>query len=131
MTGISLATAVTVKCFGSLLQDVEKPLWLENRWSFFDTRVIVVITVVREEPEASALRSQEEDFDEVAMFLLFGGDDYYPGGGMADFRGQFDSIEEAESIATSAEFNNDWSRDGKCEWWCVVDAETLENRACM
>ena len=60
------------------------------------------------------------------MFLLFGGDDYYAGGGMADFRGRFESIEDAVRIAENSEFNNSWSSKGKCEWWAVVDAKTLE-----
>tara|TARA_Y100000593_G_C4245816_1_gene304594 strand:+ start:101 stop:364 length:264 start_codon:yes stop_codon:yes gene_type:complete len=60
------------------------------------------------------------------MFLLFGGDDYYPGGGMSDFRGRFDSIASAEEAARNVMFKNAWSDTGVCQWWQIVDADTLQ-----
>ena len=43
--------------------------------------------------------------------LLFAGEHYYPSGGVNDFRGDFNTIEEAiEAIANSS-----------CDWWHVAD----------
>lgn len=50
-------------------------------------------------------------------YWLFGGDDYYAGGGMKDFRGCFDSVESARNVALTEEFENRWSNRAKCEWW--------------
>ena len=55
----------------------------------------------------------------VIMFLLFGGEDYYPRGGIADFRGRFDTVEEAEHFAKNV-------ISGKCEWCHIVSSETLK-----
>lgn len=33
----------------------------------------------------------------MKRYLLFGGADYYPGGGMNDFMGDYDTIEEAQA----------------------------------
>lgn len=35
----------------------------------------------------------------MKRFLLFAYDAYYPGGGWADFKGDFDSLEDAEAAA--------------------------------
>lgn len=41
------------------------------------------------------------------MFLVFGGEDYYPGGGINDFLGGFKTMEEAYLEASN------------CEWWTI------------
>ena len=45
------------------------------------------------------------------MFALFAGDSYYPSGGWDDFRGMFDSLEDA-----AAAYNQ-----GRYDWGHVVD----------
>lgn len=52
-------------------------------------------------------------------YLLFYGDAYYPAGGWGDFRGAFDTIEEAHAAYMKAP---GWKPD----WWHVVDLETLK-----
>jgi len=47
----------------------------------------------------------------LKRFLLFAGDNYYPRGGWDDFRGSYDSLEEA----LAAPRHND-------NWWHVVDS---------
>lgn len=59
------------------------------------------------------------------MYQLFGGDNYYPCGGIHDFRGSYKTLEEAIARATG-----DWVLDSddpddpydvfKLEWWHVV-----------
>lgn len=49
-------------------------------------------------------------------YLVFAGDVYYPGGGWSDFKGSFDELEEALVFISGLE----------CEWWDIVDRETLE-----
>lgn len=51
----------------------------------------------------------------MKRFLLFGGLIYYPSGGWGDFCGSFDSIEEAEDVFS----------ENSCEWYHIVDSETL------
>ena len=41
-------------------------------------------------------------------YWLFGGDAYYPNGGMNDFVGSFDEIEQAEECVKSEEYEFDW-----------------------
>lgn len=48
----------------------------------------------------------------MKQYALFAGDNYYPMGGMGDFVGSFNTIEEA-LIAI----------DGK-DWWHVIDTDT-------
>jgi viroplasmin and RNaseH domain-containing protein len=43
-------------------------------------------------------------------FLLFAGYDYYPAGGWGDFKGSFDSKEEAEEFLSQSEENYDWDQ---------------------
>lgn len=43
-------------------------------------------------------------------FLLFSGDDYYPSGGLFDYKGQFESIEDAKSRLV--ELGSDWANIG-------------------
>lgn len=55
----------------------------------------------------------------LKRFLLFGGMRYYPGKGWEDFRGSFDSVEEAR-FATFQVGN-------EVNWYQVVDTEVVEN----
>ncbi len=51
-------------------------------------------------------------------FLLFDGDNYYPCGGWGDFRGAYDTLDEAIKAAESCEQS--------FSWWHIVDMETLQ-----
>lgn len=46
-------------------------------------------------------------------YLVFGGDRYYPNGGMRDFAGSFETQDVAENYAKSKEF----------DWWHIWDKE--------
>lgn len=50
----------------------------------------------------------------MTKFMLFGGDSYYPSGGMGDYLGTYDSIEEAKGGGGE-----------RCDWAHVVDMDTL------
>lgn len=49
-------------------------------------------------------------------FLVFIGDTYYPSGGWGDFHRGFSSIEECLEYIKAI----------KCDWWQIVDAQTLK-----
>lgn len=51
----------------------------------------------------------------MPRYLLFGGDQYYPEGGWHDFRGGFDTVEEAWRGAARG-----W------DWWHIVDTSSGE-----
>lgn len=53
----------------------------------------------------------------LKRFLLFAGSNYYPAGGWQDFRGDFDTVEEAKDYLL---YNPDTERN----WWHVIDATT-------
>lgn len=57
----------------------------------------------------------------MKKYLLFADENYYPKGGMRDFKGSFDTIEDAEIM-----FNDNES--GMCGWgwYQIVERETLE-----
>jgi hypothetical protein len=59
------------------------------------------------------------------MYGLFAGDTYYPGGGMADYRGAFASKEDALSRYNDGDH---WADDyvHHWEWGHVVDLNTME-----
>lgn len=48
-------------------------------------------------------------------FLLFGGDQYYPGGGWEDFVESFRTLDEAVEFEKPS---------GHREWWHVVDTDS-------
>ena len=60
----------------------------------------------------------------MKRYLLFGGEDYYPGGGWRDFLGDFDSEADAEYEARRRRTLK-WT-EGRIEWAQVVDVETGE-----
>lgn len=49
----------------------------------------------------------------MKRFILFAGDDYYPSGGWKDFRGDFNSRDEARDEAIRL----------RCDWYHIVDIE--------
>lgn len=59
----------------------------------------------------------------MKRYLLFCGDKYYPYGGWDDFRGAFDTLEEArEAAVPTRTIYGDPSHD----WWHIVDTETMQ-----
>jgi hypothetical protein len=56
------------------------------------------------------------------QFLLFAGDEYYPGGGWSDFRGSFKTVEEAEEKAIKPT-DREWASNSY-DWWHIVDSAT-------
>lgn len=55
----------------------------------------------------------------MKRFLMFAGSNYYPAGGWDDFRGAFDTSEEAFAEAR-------WRFNMDFEWFHVVDTETMK-----
>lgn len=53
----------------------------------------------------------------MKRYLLFAGDDYYPGGGWDDFMGSFDTIEECQAFGTDTKRGFDWYQ--------IVDTTTM------
>lgn len=53
-------------------------------------------------------------------YILFSGDDYYPSGGMKDFRGFFDTKEEAMEHFEGWKKKSIWESD----WHQIFDTET-------
>lgn len=56
-------------------------------------------------------------------YLLFAGENYYPGGGWCDHRGSFDSAEEA-CQAGGAIHNKRVDGGPWIDWWHVIDLLT-------
>lgn len=52
----------------------------------------------------------------MKKYLAFSGECYYPGGGWEDFKGDFDNITEAFTVA-----RKDHEKYG---WWHVIDRDT-------
>lgn len=57
----------------------------------------------------------------MKRYLLFGGDTYYPRGGMHDLRGDFFTAEGAVSQAQKGE---PMVAVSGYDWWHVIDTET-------
>ncbi len=57
----------------------------------------------------------------MTEYILFAGHNYYPGGGMNDYRGTFSTVKEAVDKGTE---RDDWSR--RYDWYQVIDKNTLE-----
>ncbi len=49
----------------------------------------------------------------MKQFILFAGDCYYPGGGMADYIGDFHNLIDAQIYQRPT-----------CDWWHILDTET-------
>lgn len=59
----------------------------------------------------------------MKRFMLFAGENYYPCGGMEDFKGSFDTYEEAEEYVNTK--NKGVQMDGwGWDWAHVYDTET-------
>jgi hypothetical protein len=58
----------------------------------------------------------------MKKYLLFAGENYYPKGGMNDFKGSFDTVEESENEY----YTNEVQRYNSWEWYQIVDSETLD-----
>jgi hypothetical protein len=57
----------------------------------------------------------------MKRYMLFAGDQFYPNTAWADFRGDFDSVEEARAIVDAAAKTDDYF-----DWHQIVDAETKQ-----
>jgi hypothetical protein len=60
------------------------------------------------------------------MFFLFGGDMYFPGGGMSDLRGTYATLEEA--LAASQHTFVDEDGENYLHWWqvgTVIDGQLV------
>jgi hypothetical protein len=55
----------------------------------------------------------------MKQYLVFAGSDYYPSGGWKDFKGSFDSIDEAKKFLNTEELRS-------YDWWQIVDTTTQE-----
>jgi len=52
-------------------------------------------------------------------YLLFAGYTYYPSGGWGDYRGSFETVEEAVARFEKDKKENWW------DWYHIVDSQTL------
>ena len=50
------------------------------------------------------------------MFLLFAGEEFYPGGGWSDFVGAYPTQQEAKEVALTLQPS----------WWHIVDLNVME-----
>lgn len=57
----------------------------------------------------------------IKRFVVFAGNNYYPRGGVADYRASFDTLEEARANA-AAKGRDDWT-----EIWDLETGETYNN----
>ena len=62
----------------------------------------------------------------MKRYALFGGLDYYPGGGWEDFIGTFDTIEEATRAVSGSGGVPYESKPRDPDWWHIVDLTTGE-----
>lgn len=69
----------------------------------------------------------------MKSYLLFAGDNYYPGGGINDYQGDFDSFDEAKKFFESGYYPS-WDAEKEChrnwDWFQIVqssDMSTVEN----
>lgn len=53
----------------------------------------------------------------MKQYLLFGGAVYYPSGGFEDFRGSFDTLEEAQAKVKELDLEDQYS------WYHIVDVK--------
>lgn len=62
----------------------------------------------------------------MERFIVFGGHCYYAAGGLHDFVGSFETIEEAVEAATATEKVHPYidRQQDVYEWWHILDAAT-------
>lgn len=53
--------------------------------------------------------------EKLKRYLVFACDSYYPAGGWDDFKGSYDTLDEAKAAALEAEKVHDWSDIVDCE----------------
>lgn len=53
-------------------------------------------------------------------YMLFYGDTYYPGGGINDHRGSFETIDEAKEFVKNLKWPADWAHI-----WDIVEKEKI------
>jgi len=56
---------------------------------------------------------------ETKMYILFGGEHYYPGGGFYDYIGTSDLVQELKDHAKILE-----KKERYFDWWHIVDSDT-------
>lgn len=56
----------------------------------------------------------------MRQYLLFAGRSYYPNGGINDYQGSFDDIDEAYMYFLKNEDQESW------DWYHIIDKETLK-----
>lgn len=62
----------------------------------------------------------------MKQFLLFAGDIYYPDGGWADFKGDFETIEAALKELVIYDSSYDNTTIDYVEWAHIIDTETMK-----
>lgn len=62
----------------------------------------------------------------MKRYLAFSGDDYYPLGGMEDYIGDFDKLEDATAAVVSDIEDHDWGYEWGNVWDCVEEEECWE-----
>ncbi len=64
----------------------------------------------------------------MKAYLLFTGEHYYPNGGMNDYRGEFDSFDEAKSFFERG-FYSEWDDDKefprRWDWYQIVQSSDM------
>ena len=62
----------------------------------------------------------------MKRFWLFAGDHYYPSGGIQDFIGDFDDLEDARAKVRHHRENSTWGLDPDFtyDWYHIVDMDT-------
>ena len=58
-------------------------------------------------------------------YLLFAGHHYYPKGGISDFRGDFESTDEAKQFCLDHNKNNEEGYEGVWHWWHIAKRDDL------
>ena len=61
----------------------------------------------------------------MKKYLVFAGDKHYPFGGMEDYKGDCDSMEEARKLIKEIIEENSLFKGG-AEWWQIVDYKSME-----
>lgn len=64
----------------------------------------------------------------MKRYLLFAGDHYYPSGGIEDYMGDYDTVEEAEIAGSNKYPKTLYHPLGKFQydWWQVVDSTDMK-----
>ena len=64
----------------------------------------------------------------MKAYLLFSGDNYYPSGGISDYKGDFDSLDEAVTAFENG-YYSEWDTDREHvrynDWYQVVQSNDM------